>query len=336
MISNRKKASSEDLAASYNETGSVWKTAEIFGMCGQSVHERLSRLGLIKPANTFTENDKNRLIAEYQATVDAGGLSRLAAEMGRTKQFLCRQARRLGLTDQKRKASPIAKENIRKGRVGIWKRRPHPRGMLGKSHNERTKKIISDVHKLKWITDKTFEIGLMSPEARQKRSDLMSFRQRTDQRLRKGYSRGKGGRRPDLNNQHFRSSWEANYARYLNLMVLRGEIERWEFEPDTFWFESIKRGVRSYLPDFKVYPIGGKPPFYVEIKGWMDSKSKTKLKRMKKYYPEIVIKVIGAKAYKLMDTHWGPEIPGWEKSGGTQTPTVDSRDGDLGVLVVDG
>src|SRR5687768_3513242 len=84
--------------------------------------------------------------------------------------------------------------------------------------------------------------------------------------------------------KYFRSRWEANYARYLEWLKTNGEIVSWTHEPKTFWFEKIKRGTRSYLPDFCVIEKNGKEVYY-EVKGYMDSKSKTKIKRMAKYYP---------------------------------------------------
>lgn len=90
---------------------------------------------------------------------------------------------------------------------------------------------------------------------------------------------------------YYRSRWEANYARYLQLLKENGEIGEWEHEPDTFWFHAIKRGVRSYLPDFKVTHNNG-DIVYHEVKGWYDKRSKTKLKRMAKYYPDVKLEVI--------------------------------------------
>ncbi|KKK91311.1 hypothetical protein LCGC14_2714250, partial [marine sediment metagenome] len=40
------------------------------------------------------------------------------------------------------------------------------------------------------------------------------------------YTRGKGGKRSDLNNQYFRSRWEANYARYLKRPVGKSTVRR--------------------------------------------------------------------------------------------------------------
>ena len=60
------------------------------------------------------------------------------------------------------------------------------------------------------------------------------------------HTRAAGGRREDLGETWFRSSWEANYARYLNLLARMKIVERWEYEPETFWFDGVKRGAVSY------------------------------------------------------------------------------------------
>lgn len=130
-------------------------------------------------------------------------------------------------------------------------------------------------------------------------------------RIRASRGRGKAGRRADLDNQHFRSRWEANFARYLNLLVGMKEIQKWEYEPDTFWFEKIRRGVRSYLPDFKVWRNDG-TVYYIEVKGWMDKKSATKLKRMKKYHPSVEIELVDEKRYRGIKKTCAAMIPNWE------------------------
>jgi hypothetical protein len=88
------------LVETYQKTGSVWKTGEIVGLCGQSVHERLVKLGVAKKINVFGEKEKAVLLREYLKYRDRGQLSRLAKKMGRTKHFICRQAKGLGLTNQ--------------------------------------------------------------------------------------------------------------------------------------------------------------------------------------------------------------------------------------------
>ncbi len=96
-----------------------------------------------------------------------------------------------------------------------------------------------------------------------------------------------------------RSSWEANCAAYFEFLKQRGDIKSWQHEPKTFWFEKIKRGVRSYLPDFFI-EVNENESYFVEVKGYMDSKSLTKLRRMKIYYPAIKIEVIDGKRYNAI------------------------------------
>ncbi len=122
----------------------------------------------------------------------------------------------------------------------------------------------------------------------------------------------KRGKRADLDNVFFRSAWEANWARYLNFLKEKGEIKSWRYEPKDreFWFP-IKRGTRSYLPDFEIEELDGTIVFH-EIKGWMDSTSKTKLKRMAKYHPLIKIEIIDGPAYRAVAKQVSKIIPHWE------------------------
>jgi hypothetical protein len=116
--------------------------------------------------------------------------------------------------------------------------------------------------------------------------------------------RGNGGRRADLGNAYFRSSYEANYARYLTWAKIA-----WEYEPRTFRFEGITRGTMSYTPDFFLSAKGE----YHEVKGWMDPESKVKLARMAKYFPDVKIVVIGAEWFKACERQGTCSIvPGWE------------------------
>lgn len=118
-----------------------------------------------------------------------------------------------------------------------------------------------------------------------------------------------------------RSLWEANYARYLNFLREAGQIASWEHEPKTFWFEGIKRGTRSYLPDFRVVMPNGRVEWH-EVKGWMDTRSRTQLKRMAKYYPEETLILAEGKKIKSLNQTLGRFVEGWEnpKSGRKKSP----------------
>lgn len=97
----RKKVSDEVLVESYKKHGNVWLVADEVGMCGQSVHERLVRLGVANKMNVFTDKDREKLKEKYALFKSQGKLDNLAKELGRTKQFICRQARLFGLTNSK-------------------------------------------------------------------------------------------------------------------------------------------------------------------------------------------------------------------------------------------
>jgi len=110
---------------------------------------------------------------------------------------------------------------------------------------------------------------------------------------------------------YFRSLWERNFSRYLQFLKETGQIRNWSHEPKTFWFEGIKRGVVSYKPDFQVIDNDGRTVWY-EVKGFMDSKSKTKIRRFAKYFPEETLRIIGPKWFADNNQKLRMLIPDWE------------------------
>ncbi len=111
----------------------------------------------------------------------------------------------------------------------------------------------------------------------------------------------------------FRSRWEANYARWLELLRKQGKITSWEHEPETFWFEGIKRGTLSYLPDFRVTRPNGAVEYH-EVKGRMTARSKTAIKRMAKYHPKVKLCVINGRAYTRLARDVRGLVQGWEEA----------------------
>lgn len=108
---------------------------------------------------------------------------------------------------------------------------------------------------------------------------------------------------------YLKSKWEINYAHYLQYMKQKGDISDWFYEEDEFWFLNIMRGVRSYKPDFKVIFPNGQVEYH-EVKGYMDPKSRTKIKRLNKYYPHILLVVIDKEKYYSV-ARWHSLIPNW-------------------------
>lgn len=182
----------------------------------------------------------------------------------------------------------------------------HPRGAAGIKHSDETKAAIGNKSRRAWKR--------MSRAQKQERTVRMMRTRakngtivppRIKQTWKAGY------RAVGAVNKYFRSRWEANYARYLQWLKEHGQIAEWEHEPETFWFEGIKRGTVSYLPDFRVTENDGRKVYH-EVKGWMDNRSATKLKRMKKYHPNVTLLLIDSKAYKALERKVGRLVAGWE------------------------
>lgn len=273
FVPAKKKASDDELVESYFELKSVWKVAKQFHMCGQSVHERLSKLGLIC-SGKWTKEDDLQLIQLYGRYTESMFLESIAKAMGRTKAAIACRANELGLTTYFRPKSQTSKDKLSVSQRERLSKQPHPRGMLGKKHSPETLQLISESSKDRasnyseedWakrgekITATKIKNGTVNPNINRDNP----------------YSRTKSGKRYDLNNQYFRSKTEANYARYLNLLG-----HTWEYEPKEFYFEGIRKGCISYTPDFYNKTLDR----WIEVKGWFDDRSKTKMKRFKKYYP---------------------------------------------------
>lgn len=188
-----------------------------------------------------------------------GSLNDLALQIGRNSANLSRKAKALGLPKSgPRKPDPAWMKKLQQGLSLYIHRHGYPH--QGKQHSISSRK-------------------LMSMKA--------SERIRANRDVHNGA--GKTGKRADLGGRYFRSRWEANYARFLSFIGIK-----WEYESKTFWFHKIKRGTRSYTPDFFLPKISE----YHEVKGWMDKKSKTRLNRMKKYYPDVKIVIIGKEFFQ--------------------------------------
>jgi hypothetical protein len=191
---------------------------------------------------------------------------------------------------------------------------PHPRGALGMKHKPETLERISAASIKAWAR--------MSEDKREARTDkfLRTKAARGTYATNQPHGSWKAGWREFGGKRcYFRSRWEANYGRYLEWLKLRGEIIEWEHEPETFWFP-VKRGVRSYLPDFRVTDKDGSVSYH-EVKGWMDPKSVTKLKRMRVHHSNISVVLVDSKSYRQIKSVAGRMIEGWEEgSAPAQSP----------------
>jgi hypothetical protein len=268
-------------------------------------------LNLLKPK--MTEETKKYLRDNYN-----GDLIGFSQKLGINYNTLARNVYQMGLTRPRNKKGRIfSKEHIKHisesqiklgqkpeiklsrsvKQVETIKKYGHPKGMLGKHHTPEARKKMSIDRK-----GKPRKIGAVE---KMQATEMLKYGKLNFTTAANSYSRCKRGIRLDIDpNIHFRSAWEANAARLLTF-----EGRKWEFEKKTFWFEKIRRGVRSYLPDFYLPDEN----IYIEVKGWMDARSKTKLKRMKKYYPDVVIEIWDGDFFKTCKRQGlDALIPNWE------------------------
>ncbi len=125
---------------------------------------------------------------------------------------------------------------------------------------------------------------------------------------------------------YFRSKMEANWARYLEWRRQHGDISNWLYEPCRFWFP-FPSGNNFYLPDFLVICQVGNAPlswWIDEVKGHMDAASKTKLNRLKQFYPSVYkrLRLVRWSNYRDVETKMGPIIDGWEPPESRQAADV--------------
>jgi len=123
----------------------------------------------------------------------------------------------------------------------------------------------------------------------------------------KTHGHARSGKRADLDNTYFRSSWEANYARLLNRLQDRYLIRGWAFEPELFRLDDGTR----YLPDFRVIAMGGDVAYH-EVKGYMRKKAQAKLNKMGKCHPDVRVVLIDAGKYKALEDVYASAVPNWE------------------------
>lgn len=110
------------------------------------------------------------------------------------------------------------------------------------------------------------------------------------------YAGIKKGVREDVHPTYsFRSPTEANVARIFNKLGAT-----WKYEERSFTFEGYAKGPYCYIMDFEIIKLDHRhhvPEWledisWIEVKGWMNSSSRQKLRRLKKQYPEDAAKTL--------------------------------------------
>jgi hypothetical protein len=114
---------------------------------------------------------------------------------------------------------------------------------------------------------------------------------------------GKSGFREDIG--HFvRSTWEANFARWLRYLDIP-----YIYEPKGFRLSNGK----VYILDFCIYPDSDIPT-YIEIKGYKNNEFMDKYNLFCSDYPNIEVGLICSDDYRCIEKQWSSKIELWEKS----------------------
>lgn len=144
----------------------------------------------------------------------------------------------------------------------------------------------------RWLSEKYTGVP-HSVKSRMNMSRGQAARVRSGREL---HTSGNGGVRADLE-RYFRSNWEANFARVMNLLG-----KQWEYESQSFQLTETL----SYTPDFR---IDGE--FY-ELKGRMTERCQKQISLFREQNPNIVLHVIEIKQYDLFRKQYKHLIPNWE------------------------
>ncbi len=234
----------------------------------------------------------------------------IASQLGRTNSAVYLKASRLGVTDSKRKKRPAEVEAI-KVRVREWWATLDRETILHITQHPCTQETKD---KISATIKQSYKDGsrVNSEEHRQIASDTLKKLKAANPGGRFSHpGTGSAGKRADLG-FYVRSRWEANVARLLWSCLDQGIFQNVEYEPLRFDFDAIKRGVRSYLPDFRITWPDDQIE-YVEVKGWWDARSKTAVKRFYKYYPTETLWIIDAPVYKELVNEFAELFPEWER-----------------------
>ena len=296
--------------------------AAVLGRSTGAIRNMAHRLNVVRD-RAWSDGDVAALRELYQKAGENGvlNLAEFSEKIGRNKGNVSRKAKQLGLpVSQNRKRVEQRKQKTRmfngddeavrqhaSERMRNWiQENGHPRGALGLKHSPATRTAIaaaSAAQAANRTPERQAAITRKALETRERNGTLVPERPHGSWKA--GWHEI-GGRR-----KYYRSNWEANYARYLEWLKSLGEILDWHHEPKTFWFDGIKRGAVSYLPDFLVIEKDGQEVYH-EVKGWMDDRSRVKIERMRRYHPSVQLVVINSKVYQELRRKVSSLVPGWQ------------------------
>ena len=290
----------EDKLLKENINLSIKELCLLIGRSDGAIRNRKYVLGLkSNKFPLFTDKEKE-IIKEWYTKEDGVNLEELSKFLGRPKTSVSKVAKDLGLTCYGN--FTIKEKEIRASKMVNKVKGSNPSRFSGHKHSDISREKVSKGLILafsKIPNDIKKERAMKAVETKRKNGGFNTTSN--------AYSRCKGGYRTDLKH-YFRSSWEANIARILNYYNIK-----WEYEIKRFDFSNEYEGVLSYQPDFYLPEYN----IWIEVKGWMDEKSKERLKLFSQYYPKENknLFLIDSNTYSYLSKNYLNIIKYWEYKG---------------------
>jgi hypothetical protein len=306
----------DELLKMYQEyllVGSAWKLKGKYVIDPQYFYRLIKQEGLPLATNrkwTVAEEAQLRAVYERGFKKGDGSLSALCDSLSRPKSDIVNHAKKLGLTNRCRKVAAAARVAMSEQRKQFYST---PEGKA--SHCSPFRDFTQEQRDLYrpytraglqlYFRDKKRHRSAMAKAAvtRQARGTVPQPRNAS---WKAGY-REIAGRKI-----YFRSAWEANYARLLEVRRITGDILDWHYERTQYILDT-RSGTTTYIPDFDVTELDGTLSHH-EVKGWMDERSKRKLSLMKRHHPTVKVLVIGRDFFNFNDRQAWRLIHDWESN----------------------
>lgn len=149
-MSHNRRVTNEQVIQAYQRTGSVWKAAKELGVVGQSVWERLQRLGFKMPSSVWTAEE----LLELRRLAESCAITEIAQRLGRPYYGVAIKLSRLGLAkrfgNRIKRIKPIPGELSRTVALKYAQQLPTHRGPLrqfAKQHSVSIGTLVAGLHK---------------------------------------------------------------------------------------------------------------------------------------------------------------------------------------------
>jgi predicted DNA-binding protein len=115
----KQKVDTQSVVDAYMSVRSIWEAAKSIGVSGQTVQRILNKAGIERGLKRFSEDDADILRRDYAKFRADRRLCDLAETLGRTRQFICRKAKELGITDISGSYKPVIESVDSMGYVSL-------------------------------------------------------------------------------------------------------------------------------------------------------------------------------------------------------------------------